>query len=103
MKRLRPVLIIAATAVLGLMVWLLFLRDGEALTLTGYVEGERVYLARRSPDRSRPCARGRAGGGGRPHLPDRPEHPASPGRGAATVSATARPEPERASAEGCRC
>ncbi|MDP1777807.1 MAG: biotin/lipoyl-binding protein, partial [Brevundimonas sp.] len=45
MKRLRPVLIIAAIAVLGLLVWLLFLRDGEAPTLTGYVEGERIYLA----------------------------------------------------------
>ncbi|WP_439477540.1 HlyD family secretion protein [Brevundimonas sp.] len=45
MKRLRPVLIIAAIAVLGLLVWLLFLRDSEAPTLTGYVEGERIYLA----------------------------------------------------------
>lgn len=45
MKRLRPVLIIAAIAVLGLLVWLLFLRGGEARTLTGYIEGERVYLA----------------------------------------------------------
>jgi len=45
MKRLRPVLIIAAIAVLGLLVWLLFLRGDEARTLTGYVEGERIYLA----------------------------------------------------------
>ena len=45
MKRLRPVLIIAAIALLGLLVWLLFLRGGEARTLTGYIEGERVYLA----------------------------------------------------------
>ncbi len=45
MKRLRPVLIIAAIAVLGLLVWLLFLRGDEARTLTGYIEGERVYLA----------------------------------------------------------
>ena len=45
MKRLRPVLIIAAIAVLGLLVWLLFLRGEEARTLTGYIEGERIYLA----------------------------------------------------------
>jgi len=45
MKRLRPVLIIAAIAVLGLLVWLLFLRGDATRTLTGYVEGERIYLA----------------------------------------------------------
>lgn len=45
MKRMRPVLAIAAIVVLGAVVWALFLRGGEARTLTGYVEGERVYLA----------------------------------------------------------
>ncbi|MFA4892879.1 MAG: biotin/lipoyl-binding protein, partial [Brevundimonas sp.] len=44
-RGLRPVLAIAAIAVIGALVWLLFLRDGEARTLTGYIEGERVYLA----------------------------------------------------------
>lgn len=42
---LRPVLAIGAIAILALLVWQLFLRGGEARTLTGYVEGERVYLA----------------------------------------------------------
>ena len=43
---LRPVLALVAIAlVVGLLAWLLFLRDGEARTLTGYIEGERVYLA----------------------------------------------------------
>jgi HlyD family secretion protein len=45
MKRMRPVLAIVAIAVLAAIVWALFLRGGEARTLTGYVEGERVYLA----------------------------------------------------------
>lgn len=45
MKRLRPVLAIGAVAILAAAVWLLFLRGGEARTLTGYIEGERVYLA----------------------------------------------------------
>lgn len=45
MKRMRPVLAIVAIVVLGAIVWALFLRGGEARTLTGYVEGERVYLA----------------------------------------------------------
>lgn len=45
MTRLRPVLAIGAIAVLVLLVWLLFLRGEEARTLTGYIEGERVYLA----------------------------------------------------------
>ena len=42
---LRPVLAIGAIAVLALLVWWMFLRGGEARTLTGYIEGERVYLA----------------------------------------------------------
>ncbi len=45
MKRLRPVLAIGAIVVLGALIWFLFLRGGEARTLTGYVEGERIYLA----------------------------------------------------------
>lgn len=45
MKRFRPLLAIGAIAVLGALIWFLFLRGGEARTLTGYIEGERVYLA----------------------------------------------------------
>lgn len=45
MKRLRPVLAIGAIVLLGVLAWMLFFRGGEARTLTGYVEGERVYLA----------------------------------------------------------
>jgi HlyD family secretion protein len=45
MRRLRPVLAIGAIAILAVLVWQLFLRGGEARTLTGYIEGERVYLA----------------------------------------------------------
>ena len=45
MKRLRPVLAIGAIAIFAVTIWWLFLRGGEARTLTGYVEGERVYLA----------------------------------------------------------
>lgn len=44
-RRLRPLLAIGAIAVLGVIAWLLVFRDGETPTLTGYVEGERVYLA----------------------------------------------------------
>ena len=43
--RLRPVLAIGGIAILGVIAWLLFFRGGEARTLTGYVEGERIYLA----------------------------------------------------------
>lgn len=42
---LRLVLALGALAVIGLLAWLLFFRDGEARTLTGYIEGDRVYLA----------------------------------------------------------
>ncbi|MDP2118072.1 MAG: biotin/lipoyl-binding protein, partial [Brevundimonas sp.] len=45
MRRLRPVPAIGAIAILALLVWFLFLRPDEARTLTGYIEGERVYLA----------------------------------------------------------
>ena len=45
MKRLRPVLAIAAVVVLALTVWALIARDDGARVLTGYIEGERVYLA----------------------------------------------------------
>lgn len=45
MKRLGPVLAIGAIVVLGGLVWFLFLRGVEARTLTGYIEGEQVYLA----------------------------------------------------------
>jgi len=45
MKRLRPVLIIAALIGVGVLLWWLFLRPQPARTLTGYVEGERVYLS----------------------------------------------------------
>lgn len=45
MNRLRPVLAIGAIAVLGAVVWLLFLRGAEPRTLSGYIEGERIYLA----------------------------------------------------------
>ncbi|GAA0638355.1 HlyD family efflux transporter periplasmic adaptor subunit [Brevundimonas lenta] len=41
----RLVLAVVAIAVLGVVVWALFLRDEGPRTLTGYVEGERVYLA----------------------------------------------------------
>jgi len=44
-KRLKPILAVVAVAVLGAAIWLIFLRDGEAPTLTGYIEGERIYLA----------------------------------------------------------
>ena len=42
---LRPVLALGAIVLVSVLVWLLFLRGGEARTLTGYIEGERVYLA----------------------------------------------------------
>ncbi len=42
---LRPVLAILVIAVVAVVVWLMFLRGGEARTLTGYIEGEPVYLA----------------------------------------------------------
>lgn len=45
MRRLRPVIAIAAIILAGALVWFLFLRSGESRTLTGYIEGERVYLA----------------------------------------------------------
>jgi HlyD family secretion protein len=45
MKRLRPGLIVAAIIVLAVVVWLLFLRPRPIETLTGYVEGERLYLS----------------------------------------------------------
>ncbi|WP_298744542.1 HlyD family efflux transporter periplasmic adaptor subunit [uncultured Brevundimonas sp.] len=45
MKRTRIIVALIVFAVVGVLVWLLFLRDGEARTLTGYIEGERVYLA----------------------------------------------------------
>ncbi len=45
MTRLRPVLAMGAIAVVGLIVWALMARDGGPRVLTGYIEGERVYLA----------------------------------------------------------
>lgn len=45
MNRLRPVLAIVAIVVLVVVVWLLFLRPRPVETLTGYVEGERLYLS----------------------------------------------------------
>ena len=45
MNRLRPVLAIVAIVVLAVVVWLLFLRPRPVETLTGYVEGERLYLS----------------------------------------------------------
>ena len=45
MRRLRPVIAIGAIILIAALVWFFLLRDGEARTLTGYVEGERVYLA----------------------------------------------------------
>lgn len=45
MTRLRPVLIIVALVLVGVLAWWLFLRPQPARTLTGYVEGERVYLS----------------------------------------------------------
>ena len=42
---LRPVLALAVIALFSVLVWLLFLRGGEVRTLTGYIEGDRVYLA----------------------------------------------------------
>lgn len=45
MRRLRPVLAIGAIAIVALLVWWMFLRGDEPRTLTGYIEGERVYLA----------------------------------------------------------
>jgi HlyD family secretion protein len=46
MKRIRPVvLIVVGVAVAALVVWGLIRRDGGAQTLSGYVEGDLVYLA----------------------------------------------------------
>ena len=45
MKRLRPVLIILALVALAALGWQLFLRPTPVRTLTGYVEGERLYLS----------------------------------------------------------
>ncbi|WP_420479439.1 HlyD family secretion protein [Brevundimonas sp. FT23028] len=45
MKRLRPVLILGAVIALGAAGWWVFLRPDPARTLTGYIEGERVYLS----------------------------------------------------------
>ncbi len=45
MKRFRPVLAIGAIILLAGLAWLLFLRGDGTRTLTGYIEGERVYLA----------------------------------------------------------
>lgn len=46
MKRIRPVVgVVGVLALAALVVWGLFLRDGEARTLSGYVEGDLVYLA----------------------------------------------------------
>jgi len=45
MKHLRPVLAIGVIATVAFLVWLLLFRGGEARTLTGYIEGERVYMA----------------------------------------------------------
>lgn len=44
MKRLVPALAVGVLLI-GAVVGLLFLRGGQTRTLTGYVEGERVYLA----------------------------------------------------------
>jgi len=41
----RPVVALGAIALLAVLAWFFFLRGGEARTLTGYIEGERVYLA----------------------------------------------------------
>jgi len=41
----RPVVALGAIALLAVLVWFFFLRGGETRTLTGYIEGERVYLA----------------------------------------------------------
>ncbi|NJC42616.1 HlyD family secretion protein [Brevundimonas alba] len=41
----RPVAAVAAVAVVAAAGWFFFLRGDEARTLTGYIEGERVYLA----------------------------------------------------------
>ena len=45
MRRLRPVIAIGAIILIAALVWFFLLRDGEARTLTGYIEGERIYLA----------------------------------------------------------
>jgi HlyD family secretion protein len=47
MKRPNPRIVIGVVALvlLGVVVWALFLRSEGPRTLTGYVEGERVYLA----------------------------------------------------------
>ena len=45
MRRLRPVIAIGAIILMAALVWFFLLRDGEARTLTGYIEGERIYLA----------------------------------------------------------
>ena len=45
MKRFRPALfIIAAAALIGILIWFIW-GDREPDVLTGYVEGERIYLA----------------------------------------------------------
>ncbi|MBW8303559.1 MAG: biotin/lipoyl-binding protein, partial [Brevundimonas sp.] len=41
----RPVAVLGAIAVLAVLAGWMFLRGDEARTLTGYIEGERVYLA----------------------------------------------------------
>ncbi len=46
MKRIRPVVgIVGVLAVAVLLVWGLFLRSDEPRTLSGYVEGDLIYLA----------------------------------------------------------
>ncbi|MFN3930679.1 MAG: HlyD family secretion protein [Brevundimonas sp.] len=46
LKRIpRPALVLGVIALIAGLVWWVFLRGDEARTLTGYIEGERVYLA----------------------------------------------------------
>jgi HlyD family secretion protein len=45
MKRLRPVLIIVGVIAVAALVWWTLLRPHSERVLTGYVEGERIYLS----------------------------------------------------------
>lgn len=45
MKRLRPLLIIAATIAIAILLWLLLSGSKRERTLSGYIEGEELYLA----------------------------------------------------------
>jgi len=45
MTRLRPVIAIAAILIVGFLLWRFWPRGADAATLTGYVEGETLYMS----------------------------------------------------------